>query len=32
MGVARIGFPGRARSGRGQLIWLLTPKVLRAVR
>lgn len=32
MGVARIGFQGRARSGRGQLIWLLTPKLLRAVR
>jgi phosphohistidine phosphatase len=32
MGVARLAFDGRARAGRGQLLWLLPPRVLRAIR
>jgi phosphohistidine phosphatase len=32
MGVARVRFDGRARAGRGQLLWLLPPKILRAMR
>jgi len=32
MGVARLEFDGRARAGRGRLLWLLTPKILRAIR
>jgi phosphohistidine phosphatase len=32
MGVARVGFDGPARAGRGQLLWLLPPKILRAIR
>ncbi len=30
MGAALVRFHGRARKGRGQLVWLATPKVLRA--
>jgi phosphohistidine phosphatase len=32
MGIALISFPGRARPRRGELRWLLPPKVLRAAR
>jgi phosphohistidine phosphatase len=32
MGVALLEFPGAARAGRGRLVWLLPPKVLRAAR
>lgn len=32
MGVALLAFPGVARVGRGRLVWLLAPKVLRAAR
>jgi phosphohistidine phosphatase len=32
MGVALLEFPGAARAGRGRLVWLLPPKMLRAVR
>lgn len=32
MGVALLEFPGAPRGGRGRLIWLLPPKVLRAAR
>jgi hypothetical protein len=32
MGVALLAFPGAARAGRGRLVWLLPPKVLRAAR
>jgi phosphohistidine phosphatase len=32
MGVALLEFPGAARAGRGRLVWLLPPKILRAVR
>lgn len=32
MGVALLCFPGAARAGRGQLIWLLPPRILRAAR
>jgi phosphohistidine phosphatase len=32
MGVALLEFPGTARAGRGRLVWLLPPKILRAVR
>lgn len=30
MGVALVRFRGRARAGGGQLVWLVTPRVLRA--
>jgi phosphohistidine phosphatase len=30
MGVALLSFPGLARAGRGQLVWLVAPKMLRA--
>lgn len=32
MGVALLSFEGAARAGRGALIWLLPPRVLRAAR
>lgn len=32
MGVALLSFLGSARAGRGRLIWLLPPKMLRAAR
>ena len=32
MGVALLAFRGVARAGRGRLVWLLAPKVLRAAR
>ena len=32
MGVALVQFRGRARPGRGRLVWLATPRILRAVR
>jgi phosphohistidine phosphatase len=32
MGVALIEFKGVARAGRGELVWFLPPRVLRAVR
>ncbi len=32
MGVALLAFPAAARAGRGRLVWLLPPKVLRAAR
>jgi phosphohistidine phosphatase len=32
MGLARVVFHGAARPGRGELLWLLPPKVLRAAR
>jgi phosphohistidine phosphatase len=32
MGVALLAFPGAARAGRGSLVWLLPPRILRAVR
>jgi phosphohistidine phosphatase len=32
MGVVLLAFPGAARAGRGQLIWLLPPRILRAAR
>jgi len=32
MGVALLSFQGAARAGRGQLIWLLPPRILRAAR
>jgi phosphohistidine phosphatase len=32
MGVALLAFQGAARAGRGQLIWLLPPRILRAAR
>lgn len=32
MGVALIGFEGKARAGHGTLEWLLAPKLLRALR
>ena len=32
MGVALLEFPGAPREGRGRLVWLLPPKVLRAAR
>jgi phosphohistidine phosphatase len=32
MGIALISFHGRARPRRGELLWLLPPKVLRAAR
>ena len=32
MGIALLGFTGPARPGRGELLWLLPPKVLRAAR
>jgi phosphohistidine phosphatase SixA len=30
MGVALLCFQGAARAGRGQLVWLLPPRILRA--
>ena len=32
MGVALVAFPGAARAGRGELLWLTPPKLLRAAR
>jgi phosphohistidine phosphatase len=32
LGIARVVFPGAARAGRGELVSLLPPKVLRAAR
>jgi phosphohistidine phosphatase SixA len=32
MGVALVEFSGAARAGRGRLVWLVPPKVLRAAR
>jgi phosphohistidine phosphatase SixA len=32
MAVALLSFQGSARAGRGRLIWLLQPKMLRAAR
>jgi phosphohistidine phosphatase SixA len=32
MGVALLSFQGSARPGRGRLVWLLPPKILRAAR
>jgi phosphohistidine phosphatase len=32
MGAALVSFEGRARAGQGALEWLLSPKILRAVR
>jgi phosphohistidine phosphatase len=32
MGMALIGFDGPPRAGRGELLWLVPPRVLRAVR
>lgn len=32
MGVALLAFQGAARAGRGRLIWLLPPRILRAAR
>ena len=32
MGVALVRFRGRARPGRGQLVWFAPPRLLRAVR
>jgi phosphohistidine phosphatase len=32
MGVALLSFQGAARAGRGELIWLLPPRILRAAR
>jgi phosphohistidine phosphatase SixA len=32
MGMALIAFPAAPRAGRGELIWLLPPRVLRAAR
>ena len=32
MGVALLEFPAAAQAGRGRLVWLLPPKVLRAAR
>jgi len=32
LGMALIAFPGAARAGCGELIWLLPPKILRAAR
>jgi phosphohistidine phosphatase len=32
MGIALLAFHGPARPGRGELLWLLPPKALRAVR
>jgi phosphohistidine phosphatase len=32
MAVALLSFPGSARAGRGRLVWLLPPKMLRAAR
>jgi phosphohistidine phosphatase len=32
MGVAQLSFQGEARAGRGTLIWLLPPRILRAAR
>ena len=32
MAVALLAFQGSARAGRGQLIWLLPPRILRAAR
>ena len=32
MGVALLVFPGAPRAGGGRLVWLLPPKILRAVR
>jgi len=32
MGAALVKFPGAARAGRGQLLWLVAPRLLRAVR
>jgi phosphohistidine phosphatase len=32
MGVALLAFQGAARGGRGELIWLLPPRILRAAR
>jgi len=32
MAAALLAFPGAARAGRGRLIWLLPPRILRATR
>jgi phosphohistidine phosphatase len=32
MGIALVAFHGAARAGRGELIWLVPPRLLRAVR
>ncbi len=32
MGAALLRFPGRARPGRGQLVWFAPPRLLRAAR
>jgi phosphohistidine phosphatase len=32
MGAALVAFPGAARAGRGELLWLVTPRLLRAAR
>ena len=32
MGMALIGFDGTARAGHGELLWLVPPRLLRAVR
>jgi phosphohistidine phosphatase len=32
MGVALVRFQGAARAGRGKLVWLLPPRILRAAR
>jgi phosphohistidine phosphatase len=32
MGVALLAFQGAARAGRGELMWLLPPRILRAAR
>jgi phosphohistidine phosphatase len=32
MGVALVAFPGAPRAGRGELLWLAPPKLLRAAR
>jgi phosphohistidine phosphatase len=32
MGVALVAFPGATRAGRGELLWLVPPRLLRATR
>jgi phosphohistidine phosphatase len=32
MGAALVEFPDAARAGRGELVWVVTPKILRAAR
>jgi len=32
MGAALVAFPGAARAGRGELLWLVPPRLLRAAR